>query len=155
MRFDASTGVYIDDFVSANSGGLDQPSGMVIGPDGHLYVGSAANDRILRYHGDTGAFINVFSVNAAIPIGLAFGPNGDLYSASRDGPGVLRFDGVSGNSEGLFATAPTRDLWWAWDLAFNASDKLFVSSFERPLKSICAIVLATASITVVALEMNQ
>jgi DNA-binding beta-propeller fold protein YncE len=48
-------------FVQSGSGGLSFPAGLAYGPDGHLYVSSAGNDRILRFHGQTGAFIDVFS----------------------------------------------------------------------------------------------
>ncbi len=48
-------------FVAPGAGGLSYPAGLAFGPDGHLYVSSAGNDRILRYDGASGAFIDVFS----------------------------------------------------------------------------------------------
>lgn len=141
LRFDAETGAYVDDFVSPNSGGLDEPSGMAVGPDGNLYVASAQNSRILRYDGTSGAFIDTFATNAQLPIGLSFGPGGDLYVASRDALSVLRFDGQTGASKGVFATtnAPLPGSsglsvnWWPWDLAFRPDGNLYLSSFERQL----------------------
>ncbi|MEM8861578.1 MAG: choice-of-anchor Q domain-containing protein, partial [Chloroflexota bacterium] len=56
----ASTGSSLGSFVSSGSGGLDKPSDISFGPDGHFYVLSGATDEILRYDGQTGAFIDVF-----------------------------------------------------------------------------------------------
>ncbi|MEQ9503150.1 MAG: choice-of-anchor Q domain-containing protein [Deltaproteobacteria bacterium] len=55
-------------FVSAGSGGLDGPVGMVITPTDELLVVSWNNNRILRYDIDTGAFLGVFLDGAAAGI---------------------------------------------------------------------------------------
>ena len=54
----AVAGDFIDVFASGS--GLDAPNGLVFGPDGNLYVSSANTDQVLRYNGNTGAFIDVF-----------------------------------------------------------------------------------------------
>lgn len=36
------------------------PVGLAVGPDATLYVASNANNNILRYDGQTGAFLNEF-----------------------------------------------------------------------------------------------
>ncbi len=59
-RYDAGTGDLVDVFVEPGSGGLAEAVGMVFGPDGHLYVASAATGAVLRYDGSTGAFIDEF-----------------------------------------------------------------------------------------------
>src|SRR5262249_36950637 len=39
LRYNASTGAFVDEFVSRRSGGLSYPLGILVGPhDGHLYV---------------------------------------------------------------------------------------------------------------------
>ena len=38
LRFDATTGTFIDEFVTTASGDLDEPIGLTFGPDGNLYV---------------------------------------------------------------------------------------------------------------------
>lgn len=60
IKFSANTGAYQSIFVSAGSGGLDKPSDIAFGPDGHLYVISRGNKSVLRYDGQSGNFINTF-----------------------------------------------------------------------------------------------
>jgi len=70
LRFDAVTGAPAGVsglpgdavFISSGSGGLDNPSRMVFGPDGKAYVAStsSASNAILRYDGTTGAFLDTF-----------------------------------------------------------------------------------------------
>src|SRR3990170_1183036 len=60
LRYDGTTGAFIDAFVTAGSGGLDVPVGLVFGPDGNLYVSSGSTNEVLRYDGTTGAFIDAF-----------------------------------------------------------------------------------------------
>ena len=49
-------GSLIDVCIANANGALSLPHGLAFGPDGHLYVASAGNDRVLRYNGTTGAF---------------------------------------------------------------------------------------------------
>jgi len=60
LRYNGSTGAFIDAFVAAGSGGLASPHGLVFGPDGDLYVSSYGTNQILRYNGSTGAFQSAF-----------------------------------------------------------------------------------------------
>jgi streptogramin lyase len=60
-RFDGTTWAFIDNFVTAGSGGLGTlPRPLSFGPDGNLYVGDYSNGSVLRYDGTTGAFIDAF-----------------------------------------------------------------------------------------------
>ncbi len=97
LRYNGTTGAFIDAFVSAGSGGLDAPNGLVFGPDGNLYVTSVDTDEVLRYNGASGAFIDAFvsagSGGLAAPIGPVFGPDGNLYVSSGDTNQVLRYEG--------------------------------------------------------------
>jgi streptogramin lyase len=61
LRYDGTTGAYMDDFVAAGSGGLDNAQGAGFGPDGNFYVSSWKNDNVVRYNGTTGAFIDVYA----------------------------------------------------------------------------------------------
>ena len=58
--FDGSTGAYLDDFVSAGSGGLAESIDLIFGPDGNLYVSNYTSDQVLVYDGQTGALIGDF-----------------------------------------------------------------------------------------------
>jgi hypothetical protein len=108
-------GAFLDEFVPAGYGGLSHPVGMVFGPDGNLYVSSAATNNVLRYNGTTGEFLGAFvpsrSAGLLHPKGLVFGPDGDLYvahggitfgSEPNSPSAVLRFQGPFGSSPGAF-----------------------------------------------------
>ena len=66
QRFEPLSGDFIDVFIGDDpvtpvdeTGGLNFPTGIVFGPDGNAYVASFNGDRVLRYDGVTGAFIDV------------------------------------------------------------------------------------------------
>jgi hypothetical protein len=84
---------------------------LTFGPDGHLYVASYGTDQVLRYNGQTGAFLGVFVVAGGGfldgPIDLAFGPDGHLYVASSLSHQVVRYHGATGGSLGPFIGSNT------------------------------------------------
>ena len=86
VRFNGTTGAFIDNFVSAGSGGLANARGVTFGPDGDLYVTSFDSDEVLRYNGITGTFSNASvaagSGGLSFPRGLVFGPDSNLYVGS-------------------------------------------------------------------------
>lgn len=126
-RYDAITGASLGDFVPAGSGGLDQPRGLAIGPDGNLYVAADGTaDAVLRYDGGTGAFIDPF-VTGLDPFGIVFGPDGHLYAADFTTAEVLRYDGTTGGLIDTFVSDPSR-LGLPRDLLFGPDGNLYVSS---------------------------
>ena len=129
-KFDAATGAFISD-IATGASGLDNPSGMVIGPDGALNVASSSSNDIRRYDLTYGQYLGVFATGAAIPVQVAYRPDHNLYVSSRDGQGILKYNGSNGTSQGLFATAPVSDLWWAWDMEWRPNGSVFLSSYDR------------------------
>ena len=122
--------------VTAASGGLDAPEGIVFGPDGNLYVASSTTDEILRYDGLTGAFLNTFvtagSAGLDEPRGLAFDvASGDLFVSSGQTDEILRFNGLSGLpvGTGIFVAAGSGGLSGPVGLVFDTvANELLVAS---------------------------
>jgi len=104
VRFDGSTGEFLDIFARYEFAGDTVPRGLVFGPDNSLYVSSlpSLHASVLRYDHD-GDFINPFvpegSAGLVSPTGPLFGPDGNLYVRTDPGAtasGMLRFDGTTG-----------------------------------------------------------
>lgn len=122
LRYNGTTGVFIDTFIPQGSNGLDDAKDMIFGPDGNLYIANNENPansigeggEVLRFSGKTGAFIDTFIVNGAGSGGtntvceamsMAFGPEGNFYlgndprNCACEGTScynVMRFDGITG-----------------------------------------------------------
>jgi len=133
VRFELD-GSRTGDFVPPGAGGLDGPSGMTYGPDGHLYVAGLQRGHVLKYDGLTGQFLREFvqagDGGLTRPFGLAFGPaDGDLYVTSADNR-LLRFDGSTGAYIGDFVTAAFNgNLNEPRGLAFKPDGNLVVASY--------------------------
>ena len=128
LRYDGSTGEFIDVFVPTASGMLDAPTGLRFGPDNHLYVSSRDTDQVLRYDGQTGAFVDVFAENMNLdaPEELLFGEDGHLYVASRDSDKILRFNGATGEFVDVFAE--DENLQGPVGMAWGPDGNLYASS---------------------------
>ncbi len=128
LRYDEVTGAPVG--ACASGGGLAQPHGVAVGPDGNVYVSSGGTKSVLRYDGDSGAFIDVFvapgSGGLIEPQGLTFGPDGNLYVVNW-AFNVLRYDGATGAPLGTFASPV---LGGAFELVFGPDGNLFVTSFS-------------------------
>ncbi|MCH7872371.1 MAG: hypothetical protein IID33_11790, partial [Planctomycetes bacterium] len=133
VEFDR-TGVYVGDLVSAGSGGLNEPAGLTLGPDGDLYVSSRGTNNVLKYDIASGAFAGEFVAAGAgglvAPFGLTFGPGGNLFVATGDGR-VLEYDGSSGAFIREFVTfAGSGGLDGARGMTFKSDGNLLVCSLN-------------------------
>jgi len=54
IRYDGTTGNYVDTFVSPGAQALNGPMGLTFGNDGNLYVASCYDHRVVRFDGKTG-----------------------------------------------------------------------------------------------------
>jgi sugar lactone lactonase YvrE len=102
LRFNPSTGAFIDVFVhdTGGAGQLNRPEGICFGPDGKLYLtsfadltpGAGDNDKIRIYQGPggttPGAFVDAIDLDVAADVAggqrafaqaLVFGPGGRLF----------------------------------------------------------------------------
>lgn len=102
-RFDGSTGVLIDTFVQAGSGGMGDIRAVLFDDLGDLLVADTTQDAILRYQGPNGVSPGAF-IDAAVapgvgglnnPIGATTDAHGNLFVASRDTDNVLRYGASS------------------------------------------------------------
>src|SRR5262249_35149967 len=119
-------------FISPNNpggnGGLSNAQGLTFGPDGNFCVASYYTNQVLRYNGQSGAFMDSFvaagSGGLSEPGGIAFGPDAnndgvsDLYVASIATNQVLEYSGKDGSFLGVFVAAGSGGLNGPHDLHF-------------------------------------
>ena len=133
LRYDGTSGKFIDAFVSSGSGGLDLPTGLTFGPDGNLYVASGNTNEILRYDGTSGKFIDAFvsSGRGGLdgPKDLMFSSdNRYLFVTSFFTNEILRYDGTSGKFIDVFASSYIGGLSYPQHLIFGPDGNLYVAS---------------------------
>ena len=123
-RYDGTTGAFLSTFTY----GLFEPTGLVFGADGNLYVANRFSDSVTRYDGTTGALIDVFAQSGGLdsPTDLVFGPDGNLYVVSPTTHDVRRYDGTTGAFIDIFATG---GLNTPMSLAFGPDGNLYVANY--------------------------
>lgn len=130
LRFDASTGNYIDTFVASGSGGLDGPSGLQFF-GGDLFVAGRFSSAVYRYDGTTGAFeLAIGSGVISTAFGLDFGADGNLYVASGGASAIQRFNPATGAHLGAFVTAGSGGLSLPIGVEFGPDGNLYAASFN-------------------------
>jgi DNA-binding beta-propeller fold protein YncE len=150
LRYDGGTGAFMDEFVQR--GQIDMGHQLLFGPDGNLYFadrveGNTARPkggRILRFNGQTGAFIDVFvsqgSGGLEHPDAHVFGPDGngdgkmDLYVCDEHTSRILLFDGQTGAFGGDFVTSGSGGLSYPQQLSFGPDGNIYVASGQSILR---------------------
>jgi hypothetical protein len=155
LRFDFATGAPAGVsgtpgdavFIPTASGGLDNPSRIVFGPDGKAYVSSTAttavyatSNSVLRYDPDTGApagvsgqpgdavFVSPGSGSLDGPEAMVFRPDGYLYVVGWRSNSVNRYQASNGAFAGQVVAPGSGGLSNPIDLLFDASGNLLVTS---------------------------
>ena len=82
LRYNATSGAFINEFVPGTVGGIVEPEGIIFGFAGDLYVSSGDGDQnggmmVYRYNGTTGAFVSVVAADGTS--GAWQDPKGILY----------------------------------------------------------------------------
>lgn len=97
LEFDGNSGALVRTFVSAQSGGLDNPVGLAFAPGGNLFVVSQRTNSVIEYDGTTGTVVGTFADLAAagftVPIDLAFNAAGDAFVTTSGNDSVARVNG--------------------------------------------------------------
>jgi hypothetical protein len=107
LQYDGNTGAFVGTVVPAGSSGLQNPWGLILGPDGKLYVAGRNSDNILTYDPATQVVAEFIPAGNGLwaPVGMTFGADGQLYVANSDRgvadtslnqDQVLRFAGPGG-----------------------------------------------------------
>jgi DNA-binding beta-propeller fold protein YncE len=108
LRYNGSTGAFIDTFIPGDTGQFSGGRGMVFDPDGRLYVGDSGQgihryDAQGNYLGDLLADVVSSTLNE--PLGLTFDAQGALLMSSSNNNAVMRCD--RGVVVSLSAASPT------------------------------------------------
>lgn len=120
VRFSASTGAYIDDFIS--DAGLNSPTGITWDRAGNAYVASFNGNKVRKYN-SSGGFVSDFVTAGSGTLsgadnGISFGPDGNLYVPSYNNNRVLKYNGVTGAFISSFIPSIGRPRTFEW---FNGS----------------------------------
>lgn len=124
---------FLDAFVTAGSGGLNNARQLVFGADGNLFVPSGFTDSVLKYDGASGEFQEVAVPSGTLglsnPWGMVAGPDGKIYVAGRNSDNILRYDPTTEQTETY--VAPGNGLWAPVGLVFGADNQLYVANSDR------------------------
>ncbi|MBW2695787.1 MAG: SMP-30/gluconolactonase/LRE family protein [Deltaproteobacteria bacterium] len=129
-RFDALDGSVEDVF--GDSGSLQRPLDIEVGPDGLIYATGFVSNDIRRYDPTTGAFLDLFVGPGGNGLDganrIAWGPDGHLYVTSSSSNQVLRYDGTTGVFIDAFVPSSGSPLVSPDGILFAADGNLYIAS---------------------------
>jgi glutamine cyclotransferase len=132
LRYDARTYDYVDTFVQF--GASFDPTGLDIGPDDDVYVGSYGTSTVVRLNSQTGAQVStVLPSNTSlrgVDNGLGFGPDGLLYVPGYDSDSVARINTSSGAVQASFVAARAGGLNETRGILFEPGGQTFLVTGE-------------------------
>ncbi|PAY17842.1 hypothetical protein CKO51_19305 [Rhodopirellula sp. SM50] len=133
LRYNADTGDFMGAFATHHE--LDGAKDLEFGPDGNLYVTNNRTDKILRFNGATGQFIDVFVAAGGalnVPRAIVFGTDNNLYVANANSDEILRYQGPTGQNPGqlidVFVSAGEGGMDSPTTLTFGPDGTLYVAS---------------------------
>jgi WD40 repeat protein len=139
-RFDAHSGAHLSTFLRDDPatpfdelGGLDEPCGLLFGPEDQLFVTSFVQDAIYEFDARSGAFRRILVPSATGNLngpdaGIAIGPDGALYVPSYWNNTVKRYDRTSGAYLGNFVVPAGSGLQRPRTIRFPGDGFAYVAS---------------------------
>ena len=150
LRYNGTTGAYIGVFSNGSDitpapASMGPHQGIVLGPDGALWVTDYTNSRVLRFNATTGAFLSVFTQHTAGSgaRSILFGADGYVYISYRDSKQVIRYK-LDGTMVGVVADA-TDGLNGTTGIVWGPDGYIYINNVENDL----TVILNPATDTVV------
>jgi len=108
---------------------LDEPYGITVGPNRHIYVTSSGDNRVVEFdiYGNYLQDLITADSGLAYPTGVTVGPDGNLYVSSRDTHSIFMYN-LTTEATYMFITPHTAGLNEPYDLIFGPENHLYVSS---------------------------
>ena len=142
MRYSAAPGVPRPapgqagaNFITPGSGGLSQPQSILFRASdaNNFLVASNATDSVLRYDGQTGAFLNAYVPSGGNglsgPTGVVQDGNGNVYVASSNNSRILKYSGaLSGTFIPGYVVSSAVGLVNPTGMVVDSANALYVSS---------------------------
>jgi streptogramin lyase len=137
LRIDGLTGKYIDRFEFPGVGVLDNLRGLLLGPDGLLYVCSPHSRALARWNPITGKYVGSITSLDIKPLGITLGPDNRIYYSNVDRNNIYRMDTSAGGVGVKFIADDAGGLDNPFDLTFGPDGNLYVCCRTREGTHIC------------------
>ncbi len=124
LRYYAATGQFVDMLVPSGTNGLNSARGLVVGPDGVVYVVSSYSNEVLGYDVNIGTFVDNFAPFSSwdTPHDAHIGPDGAIYISGPWGGHIARYDLNTGVLNQNFVSG----LNFPYDFTFGTNNILYV-----------------------------